>query len=101
MLLYYLICIGIISFITAVVFGIDKLRAKERNAFRIPESVLLTLVALGGSVGGLIGLYVFRHKSDFREKFQFGIGLWFSVLVQFALAVFIALVQFGIVSVNL
>ena len=95
MLIKYLICTGILSFITAIVFGVDKLRSKRKNGVRTPESVLLTLIALGGALGGVTGLYVFRHKSDFSEKFQFGIGLWFSLILQVAIGVFLALIEYG------
>ena len=50
------------SAIALLLFGIDKLRAKRR-AWRIRESVLLGITLLGGSVGALLGMTLFRHKT--------------------------------------
>ncbi|MBE6783899.1 MAG: DUF1294 domain-containing protein [Ruminococcaceae bacterium] len=58
-LIIYLILINIITFI---VFGADKLKA-VKNKWRVPESVLLGLSLAGGSVGGIFGMYIFRHKT--------------------------------------
>ena len=60
----YLILINIITF---VVMGIDKKKATF-GKWRIKESVLFTLVLLGG---GIAGMYVFRHKT---KKMRFVIG---------------------------
>ena len=40
----------------------DKLRAKKRE-FRIPEATLFAIAIIGGSIGSIIGMYVFRHKT--------------------------------------
>ena len=40
----------------------DKLRAKKR-AFRIPEATLFATAIIGGSIGCIAGMYVFRHKT--------------------------------------
>ena len=42
--------------------GIDKFRA-SRQKWRIPERTLFLLAAIGGSLGGICGIYVFRHKT--------------------------------------
>lgn len=57
--LYYLIIINIIAFIT---YGIDKFKA-QHNRWRIPESTLILLAALGGSVGAFLAMQLFRHKT--------------------------------------
>lgn len=59
MLIPYLITINAAGFLLML---IDKTRAK-RNLWRIPEKVLLGVAALGGSVGSLFGMYIFRHKT--------------------------------------
>jgi uncharacterized membrane protein YsdA (DUF1294 family) len=41
---------------------IDKQKAKK-NRWRIPEKVLLGISFIGGSLGGIIGMYLFRHKT--------------------------------------
>ena len=51
-----------ISLITLILYGADKIKAK-RGAWRIPEKVLLGFSFLGGAVGGLIGMNLFRHKT--------------------------------------
>ena len=66
--LYYLIAINLIAF---VAFGIDKRKA-EKGAWRIKESTLLGLSAIGGSVGALLGMNVFRHKTK-HKKFTIGV----------------------------
>ncbi len=98
MLVTYIILCLIVSIITVILFGADKLSSKKERRKRIPESVLLSFVALGGALGGLCGMYVFRHKTVFKAKFQFAIGLWISLILQVALAVFIALVQYGVLN---
>ena len=57
--IYYFIIINFISFIF---FAIDKLKAiKKKN--RIKNITLFTLSILGGSIGSLLGMYLFRHKT--------------------------------------
>ena len=50
---------------------IDKYKAKKK-LWRIPEATLLTIAVLGGSIGSLIGMYTFRHKTK-HLKFTLGI----------------------------
>lgn len=64
----YLIAINIITFI---VYGIDKQKAKK-GQWRISEFTLLTLAAIGGSIGAWIGMQVWRHKTQ-HLKFKFGV----------------------------
>ena len=59
-LLYsYLLIINAAGFLLMLV---DKWKAKK-NRWRIRESTLLIVAALGGSVGSLAGMYLFRHKT--------------------------------------
>ena len=69
-LLYFLIIINAITFFT---YGIDKLKAKK-NQWRIPESTLLLLAVIGGSIGALLGMKVWHHKT-MHKKFKYGIPL--------------------------
>lgn len=64
-LIIYLIIINIFSFI---LYGIDKYKAKK-NEWRIPESLLLTISFLGGSIGSNLGMIIFRHKTK-KMKFK-------------------------------
>lgn len=67
-----------INLVTFFVFGFDKLKAKYKEkheaARRVPEKTLFLLAALGGSVGALIGMRVWRHKTLHRS-FRIGIPL--------------------------
>lgn len=76
-LLIYLLIINIIGL---AAFAIDKIRAMERR-FRIPESVLFILAIIGGSLGCIIGMHLFRHK---RRKFKFSFGLPMILVIQVA-----------------
>ena len=51
-----------INLITLIIFGIDKFKAVKESGSRIPVSVLLLLSGVGGSIGGLLGMFIFRHK---------------------------------------
>lgn len=66
-IIIYLLVINIIAFIA---MGIDKWKAKK-GAWRIPEQTLISLVMLGGGIGGIAGMYVFRHKTQ-KPRFYVG-----------------------------
>lgn len=59
--LIFLIYLGILSLITFIVFVADKIKA-QNGAWRIPESVLLGLSAIGGAVGGYLAMFIAWHK---------------------------------------
>lgn len=59
LLLEYLIAVNLIGF---ALMGIDKYKAKKR-AFRSPEATLFIVAIIGGSIGSIIGMYAFRHKT--------------------------------------
>lgn len=63
----YLIAINLITFL---VMWLDKRKAKK-GRWRIPENTLLLFVLLGGGVGGIVGMYVFHHKTQ-KAKFVIG-----------------------------
>ena len=73
LLALWLIAINLVTFF---VFGIDKWKAKRKetreSTRRGPEKTLFLLSALGGSVGALLGMRVWRHKTLHRT-FRFGI----------------------------
>ena len=77
-LLYYLIVINIVTF---QVYGIDKWKAKQ-GSWRISEATLLALAVIGGSIGALLGMQVWHHKT-MHLKFKYGIPL--ILLAQIAL----------------
>lgn len=67
----FLVYLCAISFISFLLFGTDKKRAID-GKWRIPEAVLLSSAALGGSIGAFVGMYAFHHKLR-KSKFSFGI----------------------------
>ena len=67
-IIIYLIIINIISFLAMF---IDKKKA-EKEKWRIKESTLLLLSIFGGSIGGILGMYIFHHKT---KKPRFYVGL--------------------------
>lgn len=67
-LIYYLLLINALAFL---LMRIDKQKAKKQK-WRISEAALLGAAALGGSVGALLGMYLFRHKTR-HKKFAWGV----------------------------
>ena len=67
-ILIYLVAINIVTFF---LYGIDKWKAK-RSKWRIEESTLLWWAAFGGSIGALLGMKVWHHKT-LHKKFKYGI----------------------------
>lgn len=63
-----LVCMNLIAFIT---FGADKYKAKKVK-WRISEKTLILLALFGGSIGALLGMKVFRHKT-LHTKFKYGL----------------------------
>ena len=59
LLIIYFVSVNIIGF---ALMGIDKHKAKKR-AFRIPEATLFIVALIGGSIGSILGMYAFRHKT--------------------------------------
>ena len=74
----YLVFINILTFL---LYGIDKRKAR-RGKWRIPEETLIWLAVVGGSMGALLGMYLFRHKTKHKK---FTVGVPVILLVQFAL----------------
>ena len=74
-----------INAVTFALYGIDKYKAKKGH-WRIPEKTLLLLPLLGGSVGGILGMSVFHHKT---RHWYFRIGLPVMFLLQAAAAVYL------------
>ena len=85
-LLWYLAAVNVVTF---TVYGIDKRKAR-RGAWRVPEKTLFLLPLLGGSVGALLGMKVFRHKT---KHWYFVWGIPIILLAQLALTVWLRLRQ--------
>lgn len=84
----YLILINLIAF---ALYGIDKRRAKQ-GAWRISEYTLLLVALLGGSLGALLGMRYFRHKTRHR-KFRYGVPLILLLQLGLGLYFFLLLLQ--------
>lgn len=81
-LLWYLAAVNLVTF---TVYGVDKAKAR-RGAWRVPEKTLFLLPLLGGSVGALLGMLVFRHKT---KHWYFVWGIPLILLAQIVLAVWV------------
>ena len=81
MLKIYIITVAVMSVLTFIAFAVDKIKSTGDSS-RIPEMVLLSLITFGGSVGGLLGIYVLRHKTNPITKFHFAITEFAALAVQ-------------------
>lgn len=77
--------LAVINLATFIVYGADKRRARK-GKWRVPEKTLFLLPLLGGSVGALLGMRVFRHKT---RHWYFVWGIPAILLAQIALAVWL------------
>ena len=80
----YLIGINVLTFL---LYGFDKWKAR-RGKWRIPEDTLIWLAIVGGSIGALLGMNLFRHKTQ-HKKFTLGVPAIF--VAQIALIYFFLL----------
>lgn len=77
--IYYWMIINIVAFF---LMGIDKKKART-GAWRIPEKTLFLSAILGGSIGSIFGMQLFRHKTKHKS---FVIGMPAILVVQLSLA---------------
>lgn len=80
----YLLFANLVGF---VLMGIDKHKAKKKQ-WRIPEKTLFLSAILGGSIGALYGMHLFRHKTK-HKSFKFGMPA--ILIVQLLLIIIICL----------
>ena len=79
------IYILIINVITFFIMWFDKHEAKIGD-WRVPERTLFLLVLLGGGIGGIAGMYVFRHKT---RKWYFKIGFPAILIIQIVFIIYV------------
>lgn len=86
--IFYIILtyLEIINLLAFIVMGIDKAKAKA-DRWRIPEATLMGLAVLGGSIGAIAGMYLFRHKTR-KPKFKYGLP----VILVFQVLFFLGLI---------
>lgn len=85
---YGIIYLCVINIITFLLYGYDKQQAKQKLR-RIPEKVLLGLAAIGGSIGALWGMKVYRHKI---RKWKFILGVPLILVLQIAIVIYFGFV---------
>ena len=78
----YLLAVNIATFL---LYGIDKYKAKK-SKWRISEATLLTMAAIGGSIGAWAGMRLWHHKT-MHKKFKYGIPL--IIIMQVALVAYL------------
>lgn len=83
-IIIYFIIINLIGFF---VMWLDKQKAK-RGAWRIPEKTLFIITGLGGGIGTIAGMYIFRHKT---RKIGFVIGFPFITILEIVAIIWFAL----------
>ena len=81
-ILGYLLAVNITSFLS---YGIDKYKAKK-GQWRLSEATLLTMAAIGGSIGAWAGMRLWHHKT-MHKKFKYGIPL--IIIMQIALVAYL------------
>lgn len=81
-ILLYLAAINIVAFF---LYGIDKWKARH-DKWRVTEARLLSVALLGGSVGALLGMKIWHHKT-LHNKFRFGLPLILCLHLAIAAAV--------------
>ncbi|MBQ8120853.1 MAG: DUF1294 domain-containing protein [Ruminococcus sp.] len=64
-----LVYLAIVNLIAFIAYGIDKRRARKKR-WRIPEITLIMFAAIGGSIGALVGMFFWHHKTK-KIKFLF------------------------------
>ena len=78
----YLLAVNIVTFF---LYGIDKYKAKK-GKWRISEATLLTMAAIGGSIGAWAGMRLWHHKT-MHKKFKYGIPV--IIIMQIALVAYL------------
>lgn len=79
------IYIAIINLVGFACMGMDKKKAKQKK-WRIPEKNLFLVAAIGGSVGIMIGMYVYHHKT---KHLTFTIGIPIIFIIQIVVGIYL------------
>jgi len=76
-----IIVLVVINLIAFILYGVDKHRAKNHQ-WRISEKTLIGIAVIGGSIGAILGMYIFHHKT---KHWYFRYGLPAILIVQVVL----------------
>ncbi len=76
--MHVIILLVLVNLVAFALYGIDKKRARRR-AWRISEKTLLGIAVIGGSIGAILGMLLFHHKT---RHWYFRYGLPLILLVQ-------------------
>ena len=92
---YIIVYLAAVNLAGFILMGLDKNKAR-RNKWRIPEATLFLFAIFGGSVGCLLGMRIFRHKTQ-KPAFYIGIPAILAVQVLIVLYfLFLAHIEFRI-----
>lgn len=83
LLVIYLLVVNIVGF---AMMGIDKRKA-IKGAWRIPEASLFLAAIIGGSMGSILGMEIFRHKT---RHWYFKYGMPAILILQIGIAFFVS-----------
>ena len=84
---YLFIYLALVNAVSFLLMLVDKVKAKKK-LWRIPERVLLGVSAIGGSLGGLLGMKLFRHKT-LHPQFSIGIPVMLAVHIVLLVVLYI------------
>lgn len=91
----YVVILGyllIVNFTGFIMMGVDKRKA-IKQAFRIPESTLFIIAAIGGSIGSILGMYFFHHKTR-HWYFVYGMPIILVIQVLLVVALILSPIKF-------
>lgn len=86
----YMLAINVVGFFSMY---LDKRKARKK-LWRIPEATLFLIAIIGGSIGSLIGMHVFRHKTR-HWYFVFGISFILFLQVAAVIVLFASPIEIG------
>ncbi|WP_252249805.1 DUF1294 domain-containing protein [Clostridium sp. ZBS13] len=80
-----LIYLLFINFIGFCIMLVDKNRAIHKE-WRVPEKTLIGISIIGGSIGMILGMFTFRHKT---KHLKFLLGIPVIIIIQFYIVIYL------------
>lgn len=84
-----LIYLFFINFIGFSIMLVDKKRAIHKE-WRVPEKTLIGISIIGGSIGMILGMFTFRHKT---KHLKFLLGIPVIIIIQFYIVIYLSLIH--------